>query len=127
MFRFFTTLAAAFRSGLRSRRDLVFENLAPRQQLATVLQKHQPRIRPADRLLWVLLRRFWSKWANTLCIVKPKTVVAWHRAGFSIYWKCLPGRNAGRVAHLSTGRSATRCAGWPARTDGELPGSTASC
>jgi len=98
MFRFITSLVSALFSGLRSRRDLILENLALRQQLATVLQKHQPRIRPADRLFWVLMRRFWSKWADTVIIVKPKTVIAWHRAGFSIYWRWLSrsGRRPGR-------------------------------
>jgi len=89
MFRFVTSLVSALFSGLRSRRDLILENLALRQQLATILQKHQPRIRPADRLFWVLMRRFWSKWADTVIIVRPKTVNAWHRAGFSIYWRWL--------------------------------------
>ena len=64
MFRFVTSLVSALFSGLRSRRDLILENLALRQQRATILQKHQPRIRPADRLFWVLMRRFWSKWAD---------------------------------------------------------------
>ena len=86
MFGLITTLVSALLAGLRSRRDLFLENLALRQQLATVLQKHQPRIRPPDRLFWVLLRRFCSKWADALVIVKPKTVVARHRTGFSLYW-----------------------------------------
>jgi len=51
-------LVTALLSGLSSRRDLVLENLALRQQLATVLQKRRPLVRPADRLFWVLLRRF---------------------------------------------------------------------
>ena len=98
MSRFIRVLISALLSGLRSRRDLVFENLALRQQLATVLQKHQPRIRPADRVFWILLRRFWSKWADAVIIVKPKTVVAWHRAGFALYWRWLSGsgRRPGR-------------------------------
>jgi hypothetical protein len=47
----------------RSRRDLLLENFALRQQLA-VLKRRDPRPRMAvsDRLFWVLLRRFWSPW-----------------------------------------------------------------
>jgi len=35
----------------------------------------------------VLLRRFWTEWAKVLVIVKPDTVMRWHRAGFRRYWK----------------------------------------
>jgi putative transposase len=48
------------RSALRSRRDLVVENLALRQQLATLATRRYPDIRPADRVFWILLRRLWS-------------------------------------------------------------------
>ncbi len=34
----------------------------------------------------MLLRRFWTDWAKVLVIVKPDTVVRWHRAGFRGYW-----------------------------------------
>ena len=33
------------------------------------------------------LRRFWSRWAEVPLIVKPETVVGWHRAGFRLYWR----------------------------------------
>jgi hypothetical protein len=33
------------------------------------------------------LRRFWSRWAEVLLIVKPETVVGWHRAVFRLYWR----------------------------------------
>jgi transposase InsO family protein len=51
-------------------------------------QKHpRPKVRAADRLFWVLLRRVWSQWANALIIVKPETVVRWHRQGFRLFWR----------------------------------------
>ena len=40
-----------------------------------------------DRFFWTTLRRFWSRWADVLLIVKPETVVGWHRAGFRLYWR----------------------------------------
>jgi hypothetical protein len=40
-----------------------------------------------DRLLWLVLRRLWSRWASVLVIVKPEAVVRWHRAGFRWYAK----------------------------------------
>jgi hypothetical protein len=51
----FEIIAAVF-SGLRSRRGLVLENMALRQQLSTVLQKRRPLIGPA-----FVLRRLWSR------------------------------------------------------------------
>src|SRR5580704_15456951 len=73
---------------VRSRRELVLENLALRQQLAALAARH-PRLRLAvhDRLFWVILRRFWSDWRRVLVIVHPETVVRWHRGGFKMYWK----------------------------------------
>lgn len=80
----------------RSRRDLLLENLALRQQLATMVQRNRPRIRPADRVFWIALRRVWSRWAEVLVIVKPETVVGWHRAGFRLYWQRLSRRGLRR-------------------------------
>ena len=68
------------RSFIRSRHDLGFEIVALRQQV-TVLKRRtkRPHLRRSDRLFWVLLRRVWPKWSNPLLIVKPDTVVRWHR------------------------------------------------
>ena len=75
-------------SFIRSRNDLGFEIVALRQQL-TVLKRRNKRVhlRRSDRLFWVLLRRVWPKWSNPLLIVKPDTVVRWHRKGFRLYWR----------------------------------------
>src|ERR1700679_1975713 len=71
----------------RSRRDLLLENLALRQQLAALSQRDpQPRFSPSDRLFWVLLPRCWSGWKQALILVQPETIVRWHRAGFRAYW-----------------------------------------
>jgi hypothetical protein len=72
---------------LRTRRALALENLALRHQLA-VLQRAvpRPRLRRSDRLLWVLLSRLWNGWADALLLVKPETVIRWHRAGFARCW-----------------------------------------
>jgi hypothetical protein len=71
---------------VRSRRDLLLENLALRQQLA-VLKKRppQPRFAASDKLFLVVLRRFWPMWKQALVLVQPETVVRWHRAGFKLY------------------------------------------
>jgi hypothetical protein len=70
-----------------SRRDLVWENLALRQQLIVLTRRRpQPRFSARDRLFWVTLRRFWRGWKQALILVQPETVVRWHRAGFKLYW-----------------------------------------
>jgi putative transposase len=75
---------------IHSRRDLLLENLALRQQLAVLTRRHpQPRLTAPDRLFWLVLHKFWSGWNQSLLIVEPETVVRWRRAGFKLYWKWL--------------------------------------
>ena len=71
---------------VRTRRQLAVEVLALRHQLG-VLQRSvkRPRLTDADRGLWVLLSRRWAGWSDSLIIVKPATVIKWHRAGFRRY------------------------------------------
>lgn len=74
----------------RSRCNLLLENLALRQQLAVLMQRHpQPQFAASDRLFWVVLRRLWSGWKQALVLVQPETVVRWYRAGFRAYWTWL--------------------------------------
>jgi transposase InsO family protein len=71
--------------------------LALRQQLATYAQKQtKPKLTPLDRAFWVALSRLWSPWRDTLVIVKPDTVVRWHREGFRFYWRSISKRGPGR-------------------------------
>jgi putative transposase len=75
---------------LRSRRDLLLENLALRQQLGVLKRRRpQPRFAVSDKLFWVILRRLWPRWQRALILVQPETVVGWHRAGFKLYWTWL--------------------------------------
>lgn len=82
------------------RRALVLENLALRRQLTLYKRtRPRPRLQPTDRLFWVWLSRMWCGWRKTLLIVKPDTVVRWHRHWFGWYWhrltqRKLPGRPA---------------------------------
>jgi putative transposase len=82
------SLLATLRSALRSRAELALENLALRQQLATLRRSApRPRLRLVDRAFWIGLSQIWSCWADALVIVKPDTVVRWHRAGFRLFWR----------------------------------------
>jgi transposase InsO family protein len=91
----------AFRVYFRSRTDAALEVLALRQQVA-VLKRRRPRppLNPLDRLFWTVLRQTWARWKDALVIVKPETVVGWHRAGFRLYWRwrCRPRGGRPRIA-----------------------------
>ena len=55
-----------------------------------VLQRQarwRPRLRPVDRLFWTWLCHLWPGWRRALVIVKPDTVLRWHRRGFRCYWR----------------------------------------
>jgi len=64
-----------------------------------VLQRSRPRrvrLTPVDRFLWVWLSRTWTEWRAAIVIVKPETVIAWHRQGFRLFWTWKSRRRAGR-------------------------------
>lgn len=76
-------LVPALVSVLRSRVSLHFEVLALRHQLALLQDRGgRPRLKPADRVLWVWLSRAWSGWQDALIVVKPRTVIFWQRKRF---------------------------------------------
>jgi hypothetical protein len=83
-------LFSFLKSGFRNRTELALENLALRQQLA-ILKRERPhaRIRQRDRLFWVSLSAIWQRWRELLIVVKPETVVRWHRKGCALYWTFL--------------------------------------
>ena len=84
----FALAAAVFGSFFRGKRALVLENLALRQQLAVYKRvQKRPRIRSTDRAFWVWLFELWDGWKTPLIIVRPETVIRWHRQGFKLYWR----------------------------------------
>ena len=99
MFTLFVSLLFSVPACVRTRTALQVEILALRHQLL-VLQRsnsgHRIRLRATDRLLWVWLSRLWTNWRSALIIVKPETVIAWHRQGFRLYWKWKSRHLAGR-------------------------------
>ena len=73
---------------LTGRAALATEVVALRQQLAVYKRKKpRPRLEWRDRVFWVLLSRWWRDWRSALVIVKPDTVVGWHRRRFRLYWR----------------------------------------
>ena len=97
MTRLFLAFLSWFGAFFRSRHDLGLELVALRQQVGVLKRKNpRPRLSLCDRLFWLCLRRWWSKWASVLAIMKPETVVGWHRTGFRCYWRFLSRRRPGR-------------------------------
>jgi len=88
MLIFLTTLLASLASIFRSRASLGLENLALRHQIGVLHRSagKRPKLTSGDRLLWICLSRLWRDWRSALAIVKPETVVAWHRAAFRLFW-----------------------------------------
>ena len=78
---------------------LIADNLCLRQQLVVLQRrKPRPRLEDADRRFWILACRWFSGWQTSLLIVKPETVLRWHRQGWRTYW-----------------RRRSRRTGWPGR------------
>lgn len=74
-------------SFVRTRRDVAFENLLLRQQLAVLKETGaRPRLFQSDRSFWVLVSKIWPRWRDVLHIVRPETVIRWHREGFRRHW-----------------------------------------
>src|ERR671933_1529384 len=89
MLAIFSVLWSLVRCRLRSRAALELENLALRHQLI-VLQRQRrrhPRLFSIDRLLWIWLYRLWPRCISAMVLVKPASVVRWHRNGFRRYWR----------------------------------------
>src|SRR5262245_52727931 len=97
MFQLIFSLLLSLRSFLRTHAELQIEIVALRHQLS-VLQRNvrRPKLRSADRWLWIVLARLWRNWRSALLIVKPETVINWHRQGFRLYWAWKSRRRSGR-------------------------------
>jgi hypothetical protein len=81
------SIGVALVSMFRARRSQALEILALRQQLAIYKRRSKrPKLRAHDRVFWVLLSRLWGGWRSALIVVKPETVIDWHRKGFKLYW-----------------------------------------
>jgi putative transposase len=81
-------LLSAFFAGFRTRLALQMEIVALRQQLNVMRRSvpKRPKLYASDRFFWVLLSRFWPDWRSALILIKPETVIAWHRKGFRLFW-----------------------------------------
>src|SRR5437016_14245520 len=83
MFEVLISFLLSFRVYFRTRSDNQLEILALRHQISYCNERLPNRkLKPTDRRLWVWLSQCWPRWRSALLIVKPTTVVDWHRRGF---------------------------------------------
>jgi hypothetical protein len=82
---FLALLASPFKSNSR----LEAENAALRRQLIVLQRKVRGRVEftNSDRLFFIQLYRWFPSVLKVMMIVRPETIVRWHRAGFRRYWR----------------------------------------
>ena len=91
------TVLGALRSLFRSRALLLAENLVLRQQVAVLRRSvPKPRIRVRDRVLFALVARVFGEVVHAVAILRPETVVRWHRSFWRLVWRKKSGRPVGR-------------------------------
>ena len=89
MIALFCLFLALFASPFKSKSRLEAENAALRQQLIILQRKVRGRVRltNGDRLFFIQLYRWFPSVLKAITIVRPETLVRWHRAGFRRYWR----------------------------------------
>jgi hypothetical protein len=82
----------------KSRRRLEAENLFLHHQLNIALRRAPPRLRlyGSDRALLVWMTRIWPGLLDISRVVKPETILRWHRSGFKAFWRWKSRNRAGR-------------------------------
>ena len=84
----FLDLLALVRALAADRARLALENVVLRQQLMVLKRSvKRARLDDGDRLFWVLIHRLFKEWKEHLVLVKPETVIRWHRQGFRYHWR----------------------------------------
>ena len=89
MYTLLRSILFSLRRCCRTRLALRAEIIARRHQLLLLQRRnagHRLRVRTWDCILWVWRSRLWTGWRSALLIVKPETVIRWHRKGFRLYW-----------------------------------------
>ena len=101
-------LASPFKSKLR----LEAENAVLRHQLNVLRRRLPTRVRLTNNDRWFLIQlyRWFPSILQVLTIIRPETLVRWHRAGFRRYWRWKSGRRGGRPPVETELRGACRAA-----------------
>ena len=97
MLELFRVLLPTLATLFHERDDLVVENLLLRHQLQIALRSRpRPHLKSWDRFFWLVVRQLYRAWRRHLVLVRPETVLRWHRRGWRLYWRWRSGRHLGR-------------------------------
>ena len=82
------SLLLLLRRSIKTRTQLILENIFLAKQLE-IYQRTDPKlkIKRTDRMFFSLIMDLLSNWKERLFIVKPETVIKWHRTAFKFYWR----------------------------------------
>ena len=85
-------------SRFKARATLEAENLVLRHQVNVLRRRtpKRPHLNNADRFLFVWLYRWFPSVLEVVAIVRPETIIRWHRAGFRAYWRWRSRNRVGR-------------------------------
>jgi hypothetical protein len=74
---------------VREREALIAENLLLRHQLGVLTRptRKRPRLRARDKLFWVVVRALHRDWRRHLVLVRPESVIRWHRQAWRLAWR----------------------------------------
>ena len=89
MIAFLSLLLQVVVSPFKTRARLEAEIIMLRHQLNVLRRRFpsNPKLVVADRLLFVWLYRLFPSVLNAVTIIRPETIVRWHRTGFRLYWR----------------------------------------
>jgi type II secretory pathway pseudopilin PulG len=98
MFSLFCFLLAILASPFKSKSRLEAENAALRHQLMVLRRKMRGRVRltNSDRMFFIQLYRWFPSVLKVITVIRPETLIRWHRAGFRRYWRWKSRSNGGR-------------------------------
>jgi hypothetical protein len=110
MLTILSTVVSIFAFRFRSRASLELKLIALQHQLAVLRRQRpgRPQLSSLDRLLWVWLYRIWPQVIDAMILVKPATLVQWHRKGFRLHWRWRS-RRPGRPKIGAEIRALIRC------------------
>jgi hypothetical protein len=106
MIAFLSLLLHVVVSPFKTKARLEAEIIMLRHQLNVLRRRvpSNPKLVVADRLLFVWLYRLFPAVLNAVTIIRPETIVRWHRTGFRLYWRWKSHTRGGRPKY--PGRSA---------------------